>query len=113
MKYIDNAEEVKKTIAKTEVSMYDTSGLPTKIAKRSVCRSQKITRLNGDEQLSFFINTLNGTLYDPHGVDSTKRISMMFKEKSVDTKTFENYLKYLRSRNNLYMTRAQRSFINA
>jgi hypothetical protein len=113
MKYIDDAEQVKQTIAKTEINMYDTSGVPTTIVGRSVCRSQKTTKLNGDEQLSLFINTLNGTLYDPYGVDSTKRISMMFKEKPVDTKTFENYLKYLRSRNNLYMTRAQRSFINA
>jgi hypothetical protein len=113
MKYIDDAEQVKETISKIEISMYDTSGLPTTIPGRSVCRSKKTTKLNGDENLSLFINTLNGTLYDPHGVDSTKRISIMFKEKPVDIKTFENYLKYLRSRNNLYMTRAQRSFINA
>lgn len=113
MKYIDDAEQVKQTIAKTEISMYDTSGALTTAVGRSVCRSKKTTKLNGDEHLSLFINTLNGALYDPYGVDSTKRISIMFKEKPVDTKTFENYLKYLRSRNNLYMTRAQRSFINA
>lgn len=113
MKYIDDAEQVKQTVAKTEEKFYDPSGEPTKLESRSVCKTVTTTRLNGETQTSFFINTLNGALYDPHGVDSTKRISMMFKTKQVEVKTFEYYLQYLRSRNNLYMTRAQRSFINA
>lgn len=113
MKYIDDKEKLASAVAVVESTFYDKAGKETKIDERSVCKTVKTTGVNERAETKYYVNTLNGILYDPYGVDSNKKTSMMFKAKEVNSKTFEYYLMYLRNRNNLYMTRAQRSFINA
>jgi hypothetical protein len=60
----------------------------------------------------YFILTLNNQPYDPYGVDSHRQSSLPLVLKPVNQQTYHYYISYLKTKNSLYMTRAQRSFIN-
>jgi hypothetical protein len=65
-----------------------------------------------NKQTKYQVLTHNNKPYDPYGIDSHREKNLDLKLKNVNKDTFEYYLRYLQSKNSLYMTRAQRSFIN-
>lgn len=67
---------------------------------------------NGQLQKKYFIRTHNNVPYDPSGPDSHREAHLKTDLKSVSKQTFDYYILYLKTKNSLYMTRAQRSFIN-
>jgi|694.fasta_scaffold03072_11 hypothetical protein len=67
---------------------------------------------NGVKQLKYLIATYNNSPYDPKGTDSHREATLEIKLKSVSKSVFDYYMLYLKTKNALYMTRAQRSYIN-
>jgi hypothetical protein len=68
--------------------------------------------VSSDSNVKYAILVHNNQPYDPYGVDSHRQSSLSLKIKQVNKDTFNNYISYLRTKNSLYMTRSQRSFIN-
>jgi hypothetical protein len=67
---------------------------------------------NNKQQKTYSIATQNNIPYDPYGIDSHRESTLTLKLKNVSKQTFDYYILYLQTRNSLYMTRTQRSFIN-
>jgi hypothetical protein len=65
------------------------------------------------KQTKYLIATHNNVPYDPKGIDSHRESKLDIKLKPVSKGTFFYYTLYLKTRNPLYMTRTQRSYINA
>lgn len=67
-------------------------------------------KARGEKTAFYFIKTYRGQLLDPHAND--KNISQMkrrnFVEKKVNAKCFDNYVKYLQTKNRTYFTRSRR-----
>lgn len=63
-------------------------------------------------QSKYAILVHNNQPYDPYGVDSHREPNLDLQLKQVSQETYNNYISYLRTKNSLYMTRSQRSFIN-
>jgi hypothetical protein len=62
-----------------------------------------------------YIQTFNNALYDPNNSMYSHRegnINFELKYKKVSKETFDFYMLFLKTKNNLYFTRAQRSFLN-
>lgn len=72
----------------------------------------KITLGDGAVQKKYFIVTYNNIPYDPSGIDSHRESTLNLRLKQVSQATFDSYVLYLKNRNPIYMTKAQRSFIN-
>jgi len=75
----------------------------------------KFTEVNvGNDKIQkkYYVITNNNCLYDPYGIDSHRERTLRTQLKSVSKQTFDYYMMYLQSRNLLYLTRANRSFIN-
>lgn len=72
----------------------------------------KITLGNDAVQRKYFIVTHNNIPYDPSGIDSHRESTLNLRLKQVSQATFDSYVLYLKTRNPIYMTKAQRSFIN-
>lgn len=111
MKYIDNAEQSVEQI-KNKRTMYDAKGNETDKQPLAIAHSLQQKFSDGTESRTFYVSTINGLLYDPLGMDSNKKKNMNFLLKLVHQQTFDYYIMYLQSNNSLYLTRAQRSFIN-
>lgn len=67
---------------------------------------------DGTKQLKYLIATFNNVPYDPKGIDSHREETIEIKLKSVSKQVFDYYMLYLKTKNGLYMTRTQRSYIN-
>lgn len=63
-------------------------------------------------QTKYAILTFNNQPYDPYGADSHRESNLRLEYKPVSQQTHNYYISYLKTKNSLYMTRAQRSFIN-
>lgn len=61
---------------------------------------------------SYYIRTYQNMPYDPLGAYSRREIFEDTKMHRVSKNTFDFYIMYLKSNNSMYMTRAQRGFIN-
>jgi hypothetical protein len=66
----------------------------------------------GSKQPNFFVLTWNNSIYDPLGVDSHRENLIRTELKKTSQKTLNSYLEYLRTNNKIYITQAQRSYIN-
>ena len=61
---------------------------------------------------AYYVLTYNNTLYDPKGTDSHREKVLNLVLKKTTEKTYNHYIMYLKTNNNLHMTQAGRSFIN-
>lgn len=68
--------------------------------------------VDGSKQKVYSVLTYNNALYDPLGTDSHRESKLNTALKRTTKQTFDYYLHYLKDRNKIYITRAQRSFIN-
>ena len=66
----------------------------------------------GSAQTVYYVLTYNNSLYDPLGTDSHREKTLKTTLKKTDKATFDYYRHYLEERNKVYITRAQRSYIN-
>ena len=62
--------------------------------------------------ISYHIQTYEGAPYDPNGMYSHREDNIELKYKKVSKNTFDFYMLFLKTKNSLYLTRSQRSFLN-
>ena len=68
--------------------------------------------VDGGKQKVYYVLTYNNLLYDPLGPDSNRESRLDTVLKKTNKQTFDYYMHYLKDKNRMYITRAQRSFIN-
>lgn len=109
MKFINSSDNM-DNVDKQEVFEISINKVGRPIQKDSEQTfAQTITSKN---QCKYAILVHNNQPYDPYGIDSHRESKLDLKLKSVNQNTFNYYVSYLKTKNSLYMTRAQRSFIN-
>ncbi len=111
MKYVETYNEKSET-PKSESAEYNKLGDVVEGEKETVYAKCQQIFLKDTTQNQFYVLVANGNLLDPRGTDS-HRINTLKKElRKTNKQTFEYYLKYLRSKNTLFLRRAERSYIN-
>ena len=110
MKFV---EQFKKEdfVKPSESFMIDRIGAETNDEKKAFAKTL-IIDLGDNRQTKYFVRTHNNVPYDPNGPYSHRETYLRTELKTVSKDTFENYTTYLKTKNQLYMTKAQRSFIN-
>jgi len=66
----------------------------------------------GSSKETYYIKTYQSTLFDPLGPYGRRERSLDTQVKKVSKGTFDNYLIYLKTNNSVYLTKAQRGFLN-
>ena len=99
-------------IHKIEETYYNAKGSIASKTEVVHAAKIKIYLTNNTHQIKFQVLTHNNMLFNPLGAETYKTQSRDLKLKVVSEKTFDNYVKFLKTKNNLYMTYANRSFIN-
>ena len=61
---------------------------------------------------TYFVRTHNSTLLDPSGPYAKRERNLDTKMQRVSKNTFDFYMTYLKTNNSIYMTKAQRGFLN-
>ena len=111
MKYIDDADGVNSEAHLKEVLFDRTGGVIIHDNERSFAKIVTTTRRDGKSE-AHYVKVHKGVPYDPWGMHSHREDYLEAKLKQVSRDTFDFYMMFLKTRNLLYMTRAQRSFIN-
>jgi hypothetical protein len=111
MKYVDDAEQGHSDSHVVE-RLFDRTGEPVINKKeKSYAKVIKTTSRSGRYE-HHYIRTYQSAPYDPWGMHSHREDYVETKLQKVQAETFNFYMMFLKTRNMLYMTRAQRSFIN-
>ena len=113
MKFIESYLDAAPANKLSTQHLFDDKGNNLTDEKEKVWAKSLSIDLGHDQfQHQYFIRTYNNIPLDPMGPESRRDIWRRTELKPVSQKTFDYYILYLRSKNGLYMTRAQRSFIN-
>tara|TARA_A100001201_G_scaffold141405_1_gene136746 strand:- start:1048 stop:1374 length:327 start_codon:yes stop_codon:yes gene_type:complete len=107
MKYLDPNANAKLSNGEV-IQKYDRNGEPVLNAKE--LDVAKIVKTKNNE--TTYLKIHNNVPYDPKGMYSHREQAIDLKYKKVSRETFDYYMLYLKTKNSLYMTRTQRSFIN-
>jgi len=62
--------------------------------------------------MTYHVKHGRGQLFDPYGIDMNKTNAYDFQFKKVDKDIFDNYVKYLTTRREYFLTTARRAYIN-
>ncbi len=114
MKFINSSDNI-ENIDQKEVHEVSLNKLGRPVADKSERTFAKIITTDvgqGRIQNKYIILTFNSQPYDPYGADSHRESNLRLEYKTVSQQTHNYYVSYLKTKNSLYMTRAQRSFIN-
>ena len=111
MEYVNNPEKIPDDI-NVEESLYDkTGGVVINQKEKSYAKLiHTVTRSDSIDK--YYVKTHKSVPYDPWGMYGHREEYIDTKFNSVSKETFDYYMMYLKTRNSLYMTRSQRSFIN-
>ena len=113
MKYDESFNPKDLELAKKEI-LFDRTGSP-EINEKEKTFAKVIETTDdkaGGVHKKYYIRTHESLPYDPHGMHSHRDRWLNTAMKSVKKETFDFYMLFLKTRNSLYMTRTQRSFIN-
>tara|TARA_Y100001951_G_C11195965_1_gene214310 strand:+ start:100 stop:444 length:345 start_codon:yes stop_codon:yes gene_type:complete len=66
-----------------------------------------------NKKRSYYVKTYNSLILDPWGTYAGREASINTSFKTVSKDTYDYFAKYLKTKNSIYLTRAQRGFINA
>lgn len=105
-------EKIKKEVLGRDISevFFDKNG--SNLEKKSMKDSYgKIVYVNGSA-ISHHVKVLESNLYDPMGTYSSRRRYLESSFKKVSKNTFDFYMMYLKTNNSIYLTKAQRGFLN-
>ena len=111
MKYVEKYNP-KEDVKGSETKAYNAFGQAVSNEDELVYAEYKSINLGERIQKKFFVLTSNGNLFDPRGTDSHRTSTIRKDLRSTSKQTFDYYVKYLQTKNNLYMRRAERSYIN-
>ena len=111
MKYVEKYNPKTET-PQSESAMYNNVGDIVEPNTETVYAKCQNVFLRDAMQKQFYVLVANGNLLDPRGTDS-HRINTLKKElRKTNKKTFELYVKYLQSKNPIFLRQAERSYIN-
>ena len=112
MKFVESFSK-EDFVLKSHEELFNKLGeTPSGEKDRVFAKFIKIELGGGDIQKKYLIITYNNIPYDPSGIDSHRESTLHLTLKSVSQKTFDGYVLYLKTRNPIHMTKAQRNFIN-
>lgn len=86
---------------------YNKKGQPIDVGQKVFAE-----HIDGVKQKVYYVLTYNNIIYDPLGPDSNRESSLRTELKKTNEDSFFAYLSYLQSNNRIYMTKAQRSYLN-
>ena len=113
MKFIESYLDAAPDKKSSDQYSFDDKGNIVKNDEQKIWAKNVVIDLGQDQfQRQYFIRTYNNIPLDPMGPESRRDIWRRTELKSVSQKTFDYYILYLKSKNGLYLTRANRSFIN-
>lgn len=113
MKFINSSDNI-ENIDYKEISEINLNklGRPVEIDSEKIFAKTIINVDNNKQQIKYAILTLNNQPYDPYGIDGHREPNLTLTLKQVSNQTYNYYVSYLKTKNQLYLTRSQRSFIN-
>lgn len=111
MKFIDSHDQkISKT---TKETLFNLKGEITDDKDEKIfSKSLSIDLDDKKKQHKYFIRFFNNMPLDPFGPEAGREIWNRTELKSVSHLTFENYNNYLLTRNRIFFTKVNRSFIN-
>ena len=111
MEYVNLPEQMPDDINIQE-ALYDKTG-GVVINKKEKSYAKIVKTINRKDSIDrYYIKVHQSVPYDPWGMYGHREKYVDTKFQSVSKETFDYYMMYLKTRNSLYMTRSQRSFIN-
>lgn len=108
MKYINDRSDFIEEIEVDKETNFNKNGAPVRSDKENIFAKIVVSQ---NDKSNYFINTYKNEIFDPIGINS-KRKNLETKLKRVSKETFDFYLIYLQTNNSIYLTRANRRFIN-
>lgn len=111
MKYIDSYS---KDIFENKATEYKFNKLGQFVKEdNEMIFAKQINTPISDNDISskYYVLTYNNIPYDPYGTDSHREKKLRMSFRATTKQTFDDYISYLKTKNKLYMTRAQRNFI--
>ncbi len=106
MRYI-NKSDISTSDKKTEL-LFNKDGLVSKSATET-----KFAKVIGKEnKYTYYIRIHQGSPYDPLGPYGHRENYLETALKKVSRNTFDFYVMYLKTNNSIYLTRAQRGYLN-
>ena len=69
-------------------------------------------KLKTDNSENYYVMTYQGALFDPMGPYGRRERTLDTAMKRVSKNTFDFYITYLKTNNSIYMTKANRGFLN-
>lgn len=111
MKFVDsyNFKDFEKDIKEQK---FNKNGEVAVDSEKVFAQATSIDIGKNKNQVKYQIMTFNNNPYDPMGIDSHRESNLRIELKSTSKQAFDYYLLYLQTKNNLYLTRSQRSYIN-
>ncbi|MQF98097.1 MAG: hypothetical protein FI729_01005 [SAR202 cluster bacterium] len=109
MKYIGEGYIEKNT---SRISLFDKTGNLIEEEKKYIIShyAKVITTEDGNE--SYFAKIHQSSLFDPNGPYGKREKFIDTKIRRVSKATFDFYITYLKTNNSIYLTKAQRGFLN-
>lgn len=104
--YVDQSDF--KVADDKEEMLFNRNGVKTTNTKEKIYTKV----IANNDALSYYIKTYQNSPFDPLGSYAKRENYVETKFKKVSKNTFDFYMMYLKTNNSIYMTRAQRSFIN-
>ena len=111
MKFIDSHDQ--KITKETTEAFFNIRGEMTDGKQEKVySKSLSINLGNGKTQNKYFVRIFNSVPLDPFGPEAGREIWNRTELKPVSGTTFENYNNYLLTRNRIFLTKTNRSYID-
>jgi uncharacterized protein YaiI (UPF0178 family) len=111
MKYVENYQTTDDKKEATTAS-YNKSGQEVTDNADTVYAKCQAINVRDSLQHKFYVLTSNGNIFDPNGIDSHRQKNIKTELRNTSKQTFEYYLNYLKTKNPIFLRRAERSFIN-
>jgi hypothetical protein len=106
MKFIEKGDQIAKEVSEI---FFDKRGEDV-LSPRETAFAKTLSKSGGKP--IYFILTYENNPLDPWGMYKNKSRDIKAGLKQVTKSTFDFYMLFLKTRNSLYLTRANRSFIN-
>lgn len=111
MKFIDSHDQ--KITKDSKETLFDIRGKEiTDINEKVFSKSLIIDLDNNKKQEKFFVRIFGGVPLDPFGPEAGREIWNRTSMRQVSKTTFESYNNYLSTRNRIFLTKANRSYID-
>jgi hypothetical protein len=112
MKFINEAFNTNLSTKNSDIEIFDSNGNLVEGQEEAYAKSINIDVGDNKIQRKFFIRTYNNLPLDPIGSTSRRNIWDRTELKIVSRQAFDHYINYLKTKNALFFTKANRSFID-